>query len=81
MFLNHQNLRNKYSLLFQDRHIKESNCFNVLTKPVIDPVTFEQVLANNDAAFQCNFLFNIFFILWMLSVLIELYERIPIDFT
>ena len=41
----------------------------------------EQVRTNNDAAFKCNFLFNIFFILWMLSVLIELYHRIPIDFT
>ena len=43
--------------------------------------TQKQVCKNNDAAFQCNFLFNIFFILWVLSVLIELYHRILIDFT
>ena len=42
---------------------------------------WKQVRANNDAAFQCKFLFNIFFILWMLSVFIELYYLIPIDFT
>ena len=41
----------------------------------------KQVRTNNDAAFQCNFFFNIFFILWMLCVSIELYHRIPIDFT
>ena len=41
----------------------------------------KQVLTNNDAAFQCNFLFNIFFILWMLYVSIELFHQIPIDFT
>ena len=47
----------------------------------VDQEQIEQVRTNNDAAFQCNFLFNMFFIQWMLSVLIELYHQIPIDFT
>ena len=41
----------------------------------------KQGRTNNDAAFQCNFPFNIFNILWMISVSIELYNWLPIDFT
>ena len=41
----------------------------------------KQVRTNNDAAFQCNILFNIFFILLMLSFSIELYYWFSIDFT
>ena len=40
----------------------------------------KQGRTNNDAAFRCNFLFNVFFILWMLSVMIKFYHQIPIDF-
>ena len=29
----------------------------------------KQVCTNNDAAFQCNFLFNIFFISWMIRTI------------
>ena len=35
---------------------------------------------NNDAAFQCNFLLNILFILWILSVSIKLFQLISLDF-
>ena len=41
----------------------------------------ELVRTNNDAAFQCNFLFNIFFVLWMLSVFIELFHWLSNDFS
>ena len=36
----------------------------------------EQVCTNNDAAFQCNFLFNIFLILWVIFD----FQLISIDF-
>ena len=48
---------------------------------VLSYILIKQVRTNNDTAFQCNFLFNIFFILWMLSVLVESYYQIPIYFT
>ena len=49
---------------------------------LLSSLPMKQVCTNNNAAFQCNFLFNIFFfILWMFSVSIELFHQIAIDFT
>ena len=40
----------------------------------------EQVRTNNDAAFQCNFLFKILLILWILFVSIDFHYLLAIDF-
>ena len=46
----------------------------------LDRISKRKVCMNNDEAFQCNFLFSVFFILWMLSVFNVLYHCLQIDF-
>ena len=65
--------------------MRKRDCKEIESERILQIITFhhfpplllrqKQVCTNNDAAFPCNFLFNIFFILWMSSVSI-----VQIDF-